>query len=528
MFNNRMLYTQSPGGVRRGLIWQSSNMDIRREGRNFIVDPYSITFGPLTIFDTNNNNKNLYTPSDTYVAPDDTIVRVQGIRPPYLHAQNISYPDFPYITQIDYKDGAPYFSFLADQYAFECEIDMYVYPDIIANFAGGSNHNPVSYQDFTYYKSSDSSPVTLRAVHNSSQLNRNQSGSSFGYVMKTSGNPDSNVNELTYPMCASPSLPMRIKGTLIYCDYPYAVASDNNSSDTAARGNIIDPIAPTQFFSNLLSQKAYPSLSLFDGSKINSPNEGNYYALSSIPSFQMDQRVRYDTTSSQTSNIQNWIMTKGTHYEGLNQDYQFFFSPICYPHSVYQGGLDSYCTISSAYGTHYDETNFLRHENPVFMSPIMNLPRANRVYSENIKEGPSQSAITYSCSLHPHRRALQWTSGNNQHSYGASFWNNSDFPFRPELVGSAVDPSSVLMPYGYSVGPLTVVNNILFNNTDVCLQWSDESILQPRFFRGNKYTVNVCPEIARHHFSARGRNTSGRYKYCGFKGTVSFFEMPNN
>jgi len=526
MFSNKIAYTQSPGGIRRGLIWQSGGEVKKTQTRNFIISPYSLSFGSYSVL--RNNGNQMTVPSDVYIADDNTTVGVQGIRPGYLNAEIPSFT-FPYITQTAYDESTEteYLSILADAYVRKFDIDFYVYPDVIQYF--NSAGNPVSTVVETWYKASDLSPVTVTLYNNVKQINGDGSGSSTGYEMLTPGNPSSNNNILTYPMMSSPSLPMRIKGTLLYADYPYAFAGENFSSRAQALNAMIAYDTITTQLSNILNGYSYPSDTNFNGSSINSPHRGSYIdGFTAIPSFQMTTGTRYDTTSSATSATQKWAMTKGIHYDGLNQDFQFFFSPIAYPFSTYNGGMDSYCIIGKSQGLNYDEIDFIQHENPVFMSPIMNLPRANRVFSENLKQTASSSSLSYTASLTPHIRPLEWTTGTVTHSGTASFWNNTANPFNPQFV-TYVGNDGVLMPYGLSYGSQKDIQSLIsFEQQDSAQVWRDENVIQPIFNKGALYSVEVCPELAKHNYGVHTSTfqSSGRYKYAGFKGKVSFFEMP--
>lgn len=526
MFSNKIAYTQSPGGIRRGLIWQSSDMNARPETRNFIISPYTLGFGAYSVL--RSNGKNMNVPADTYVADDDRVIGVQGIRPTYQNEQIPSFT-FPYVTQVltDPVTLQDYFNILADGYIRKFDIDLYVYPRVIKAF--NSNGNPVDIVVETWYKSSDLSPVFVNVYNNVKQINQDGSGSGTGYELLTPGNPASNEPMLTYPMMSSPSLPMRIKGTFLYVDYPYAFAGENFSSRAQALNAMIAYDTITTQLSNMLANEPMPSDSLFRGSKINSPHRGTYISgFNAIPAFQMTSGTRYDTTSSSTSTQQKWAMTKGVHYEGLNQDFQFFFSPIVYPYSVYQGGMDSFCIIGKDKGLSYDELDFLKHEKPVFMSPIMNLPRANRVFSERLKQTPDVDAGNYAASLIPHVRPLQWTAGSFSHSGTASYWNNTANPFNPYFVIN-VGNDGVLMPYGLSYGSQRDIQTLIrFEQQTGAQFWRDESVIQPLFNKDELYSVEVCPELAKHNYGVHTNTfqSSGRYKYAGFKGKISFFEMP--
>lgn len=526
MFSNKICYTQSPGGIRRGLIWQSSDVVPQQETRNFIISPYSLSYGSYNVL--RSNGKNMTVPADTYVADDNTTVGVQGIRPTYGN-ETIPTFTFPYITQVltDPVTQQEYYNILADGYIRKFDIDLYVYPRVIKAF--NSSGHPVDTVVETWYKSSDLSPVLVTFYNNVKQINQDGSGSATGYELLTPGNPSSNEPMLTYPMMSSPSLPMRIKGTFLFVDYPYAFAGENFSSRAQALNAMIAYDTITTQLSTMLANEPYPSDSIFSGSKINSPHRGTYIdGFNAIPTFQMTSGTRYDTTSGATSSQQKWAMTKGVHYDGLNSDFQFFFSPIAYPFSVYQGGRDSYCIIGKDQGLNYDELDFLKHEKPVFMSPIMNLPRANRVFLERLKQSPSPGAGNYAASLIPHVRPLEWTSGSYSHSGTATFWNNTNNPFNPYFVTN-VGNDGVLMPYGLGYGSQRDIQTMIrFEQQTGAQVWRDESVIQPIFNRNELYSVEVCPEIAKHNYGVHTSTfqSSGRYKYAGFKGKVSFFEMP--
>lgn len=533
MFGNRIVNTMSPGGIRRGLIWQSSQAgEHKKQNRNFVVDPYTYAYGSITAIDPK-TGKNIYFPSGTYVDSDDTVCELAGIRPSYSSQLiPITYPNFEYATTIGQKDGVDYLETLADQLAVRFDVDLYVYPNVMP-----MGNNPYSV-DEDMYQVSDYHKVDVQNFHNVSQIFSNKSAGNKGYNIKTPGNSGSNIASYRKPMCGTPSMPMRIKGTFVYCDYAYAVAGDLNSSSAIARGNIIDFQSPTTYFSNILAGISYPDMNEFEGSSINTPNQGGYYDYyPNIMVYYDISGTRYDTTSSSTSNSQEWAMTKGIikeSYAGQGiPHHQFFFSPIVYPHSVYQNGTDAYCVIGSDHGTSYDETNFLHHEMPAFMSPIFNMPRANLVYSENLKYTASPDALTYTASLHPRLRPLTWSGGSYSHASGASFWNNTDLPFKPST--NYADPKSILMPYGVDIGSENVLTNSMIEfviDQYNAQRWNNEGIVQPKLNKGDKWIMAVNPEIARHSFGVRttpnsgsGGSTSGRYKYCGFKGYVSFFEM---
>ena len=523
MFANKITYTQSPGGIRRGLIWQSSETrPARKEQRNFFISPYTYTYGDFTELIGQENVKSIVFPSGAYTNENNEIVRVQGFRPDLLNAQPVSSIVFPYATTVktDPLTGQDYLAILASALVTTYDIDCYIYPSV--------------YKDTSFYHKSYGElypgyEAPIEYYYKGRQLNKHGTISANYYFEKTPGNIDSNSEELQKPRMITPSLPMRIKGTFLFCDYAYSLSNKETGSRAAARSAYIDYETITQQLSAIFSNLPTPGQGDFLGASISSPEWGNFYTLDTIPAFTQASGVRYDDTSNAT-NSRHWRMTQGVQYDGLNCDYQFFFSPIQYPHSLYDVGGDFYCILN---GMTYDEHNFILHDTPMFMSPIMNLPRADYVNKQApIKRSPDDHTVSGfgSQHLYPHRRAMTFTPGTFNHGYSNSFWQNNGI-FKPDIA-TAIAPC-ILRPYGMDyesrVSESVDVTSIPFNIGDhEGLRFNDTPVIQPGYTKNTKYTVNVSPQIASHDFivTTNAGDCSGRYKYCGFKGTVSFFEMP--
>lgn len=500
--------------------------------RNYIVSPFTYAFGNI-IADASNcifqdrDIKQLVIPGAVGSTTDGTIDTALGVQGIYVGGIQTPLSDpglFPYVTttKMD-SQGNPYIATLADLELYTIDVDMYIFP----NKAEMTN---VIIQDLDNYD-----PRT-KTFDQAMQIHQNSSVNAKFYYERSHGNASSNYAQLQAERFITPSAPMRIKGTFLFADYPYSIARSEATSEAAALAAQVNPQLITTGLSNILASYPMPADSVFHGCNTNVEKAGgSLYQLNGMPTFQAASGVRYDecTHGDARTEIRRWRMTKGVVYNGLNEQFQMFFSPVAYPHSldIGGGGTDYKSSLS---GTNYDH-GFTKHDRPMFLSPMLVFPSidlVNETYPVYKNQAHTQ-VLTNVQNLTPLANKMTFESGTYTHSRAHSFWANPTNPFAG--LSGFTTGTAVACPAGITCrttspykDPVTSVP--LSIAQDLCYQYFTDGIIQPRLRRGQVYIQEVNPEIACHSYdflaNSGNRGGTGRYKYCGFKGKIAWFEMP--
>lgn len=476
MFGNRVTYTMSPGGVRRGLIWQSSTATPRKaDPRNYLFDYRFNGTNVLPVARYQNSQIYPGTPVWWEWLPSFTEIREFSYNYPYRTAWTTD------------ADGNNTPMIIASEYTAEMDIDAYFYPDI-KELTELITTNGINYQQFY----------------------GNDSGS-FKFYELMSGMTDSAGREYGAQM----SCPFRIKGTMIYTDYYFDIYQ-------AAGGayNIIYPETIWDSFESRLAQIEYPAFGDFKGSSAR--GKGGYTYNFPFPSFETDstpftrELVTAAGEPNYDSNQYAWTKSRRILYTGLNNHYGLYISPAIYQ-TTGNSSLGDFGRYQWNAATPNDA--ILQHNLPGFDEVHLFMPFATgNDWIWPIRDEEGEIIRT---EKHPGARPLYMeTSGNYQTPGGVCMGTNI-----ASRIAANQNNLGALRGSGIAQQAREMVPSVTIDAPDN--QWIYGQF-QPAFGLGTKMTVEISPAVA--SFRTRKQTTddirSGRFKYIGFKGIISFFEMP--
>lgn len=548
MFGN----TQSPGGIRRGPIWQSSDMGNKERDLRYLIysdgDYSNILYGISSggvVYSMN---------SGGLMMPDiaSSAHGYQEIRPDVSDAQTFNYINYPY--HIHYDTTSDPDGMFMDEFAHEksmvIDVDLYVDPYM------GSYCNPngptilvptvthhtdplFSYDGWTNVLQFGSGEKFDAKVY--SQLIDGQSVQGYSEQLTNAVDKRLQRDRAVIPCC-----PMRIKGKMVYSDYCFAMSATKVASAAAARAAIavdrpngFQASIATEFFEQKLATEM-PSYDHqgFRGAGVQSPPQGSIYQSFTLGGYQdHTSSPLIDLTDNRNGNesTQRYHYCRGNVYgdnvEG-NSDITFYFSPCIYP-MYYNGnhyaGLnqgDMSLTLATSHARELQIKDardylFAAHADPGFLSPILQVPILTAVNTE-----PGQSG-DYGAWNRPYIRSRHVTEPNPT--------NNWSRALRMAPYGSGTDDATEATglrnfdicaahgiyrtgrgsgePTYFRAGPSSVNLKI------------EKGIIQPEVNLGVKYLQDVDSACASYIAIAQTSGAfSGRYKFIGFKGTISFFE----
>lgn len=524
-FSNRIAYTQSPGGIRRGLIWQSSDIRPRQyDSRNVIfcdvpglmpsskVPGQGVTNMTPKIFADipGGLEGHIFIPNDGSISgtvPTQYLNQVpilQGADMSSLH--EFVNQMYPYVDGVDA---------MTDELSYYVDIDMYISPR--TSYVGYTNEaaerNTLDTEDISY------------KYYNLWQLNQNQEGTNKGYYNTYPGEsfpvPDSDISQyLERDRLALSPCAYRIKGRLWYSDYPYAM--------TSVPGDRTFPFTDANdFILSLMSQYTVPSDDIFVGSAAKNNEATGFYDVYTIPRMTDAYGTRYKTGGS-GSNLY-YYMNKGVVYSDADKMVQMFLSPILYPmvgstQASHQVSGDYYCRIvtNPDYQAQYNTDLFFKHATPGIISPCIKLPGVTGYDVKQI-DGTIVSP-SYK------RQTFVFGSGIN-YPYMSGMDSNTPTYLKNSTLGTCetMSFSGSAAQYSFNFTDLLERNP---TGSSPYVRFSDSTLtgwLQPKVQYHEKYIQDIDTAVSMCRTTSTsggpsGTGFSGRFKFVGFKGKLSLFE----
>lgn len=528
MFANRMMYTKSPGGIRRGLIWQSGTEITPGpvDNRYHIFTPWGVTY-------TETNWLNPYRPYSRDIelpngfpiseSGQQTIYgTATGFRVPTSNPIPLHCPLYTYIPTTDIDPNGNYFlSSFADELSYYEDVDFYLDP----------LETEVTDIDDNY----DEPIITLnnknyRIINSSHELRNAPKPFNKGYYMSSAGDCDTQLpgsSNQSYDFLKNvrwsyPSCPMRIQMRVVYSDYPFTLSGAFTGGYQQARAIEFPFDACTSYFNNILDQYNYPSDSQFAGSKIKSKNDGQYYDNFEFPSFQVTPGIRKSIYNSSITDEKFYRYTEGALYDGLDYGAQMYLTPLLYPAVIgaSRGNYNDYTLYLPSVASDVTTLYMGQHAHPYMIPPTIKMPAITRVSYSN-----QGNTVTPRYGTGGAR--LRFNSGTwHQNEYDVPFMVTSDahyFSADKSLLGAK----------GIKMNTLSTPtpSYLHFNNITGATGSFDivQGFVQPVIRKGEKYTQEfrvICSKGDTKASSNKGE-FMGRYKYLAFKGKISFFETNN-
>lgn len=533
MFGNRMLYTWGPGGVRRGLIWQSSSAGASPEDPRFwCFTPYRTNGGNSDIYDANGNV--LVSLPNGYNVENTNYHGVTGFKIPINTPIQINVPQYIYVPTYDTDpNGNPFLSSFGDENSYYEDIDFYIDPQMLT--AGGQNRQPeleIQGRDTQYVKRHY---VTL---YNNYQLTNGPSVKAYGYIANSIGevleprpSGDSYAigiwDILNRLRPSFPSCPMRIQMRVVYSDYAFAMSGAFSGGQSAADSLEFPFSLCNSYLTNILNGYNVPTDQYFNGSGIQSKLHGSFYQNFNVPTFQPISADRTETYALTSQTHKFYRYTKGALYEGLNNDFQMYVSPVMYP-GVYNidgpGMVNDYTIHLPSVASGVNTQNFGKHASPYMLPPIIKTPYLKDI----IYYGSGNQTPEY------YATRMGFTSGTIT-SNSDSNVNAATTFMTGEINSFSALRTSILGAQGVSrINTLDNPNftyEDLIQNLEPNRQRTDQitGYLQPVVNKGTKYTQEFEVITAKGDTTSRPLGTSdgalsGRFKYIGLKGKISWYE----
>lgn len=538
MFGN----TWSPGGMRRGPIWISGNQSYKDE-RWVVFSPASFS----SIFGKTANGIVNAMPSGGLMNPDMGST-YHGYQEIFLdrfdtvqHTTEFDCPLYPYETQQSQDSDGDYFtSTFADEKSLVMEIDMLIDPYFGSKCDQSGN---------ILYPTKDETVDPIQ-MSNTLQFTNSLGQDNKIYSMRDHGQGEHSLTNntdklLNYGRIITPPCPMRIRGFVVCSDYCFAMSSaiaNKSEAIAAIAGFPVDSL--TQYFEDrLMTEMPEYDHSPFYGANYTSPPSGNYYQDWTLGNF-LDHAAapRIDRTDNRNGNLteQRYFYTKGCLFgnntEG-NSDITFYFSPCLYPYYFSGGGSDLYNgDIMFRLKTRKrDETTawsaakalYGKHADPGFLSPVLYVPALGRSNAGTSDGGWYRPYVRRTAPGTNYVVNNNWppTGGGSIHlqAFGSGMPNNNRHTFN-------ICAAHGVYQDAYSPGYGSVPFYFRFNNQSDKNYVVNEGVIQPKVERGEKYLQDVTSVCANYQAGIYGNNGgfSGRYKFIGFRGTISFFETNNN
>ena len=580
--------TASPGGERRGNIWVSSQFDnIVEDANGYIfcnikgnmIPIGNQAYDPVLYSPGIDTNPSSQEPASRIYIPNSAHYQ-GGAANPYLH-----YVPFHRVLDPVWPLACPeYTTFMTaqgigsqgyDEESYYVDVDIILSPT--RGFTGwhydgeqvkGSDQ-PVNFQPYgsgeNYYFTVTNKMGEIR------ELNQDQKGHNYGYFVYSQGesfptDPSWNTSQtLERKRIGVPPCFMRIKGRLYFSDFPFVNRTLPTRLDFPS-SNV------TTWFLNQMATYTPPSDDDFigAGAKRNNVNGNAFYTpfkMKDLPACPGEYVNEY--TNSSASNdypYYQYQYAKGILYED-NDDtlQQMLFMPISYPMvsttfganattGVYsQSNGDYICRVTGVqdYQSQYNTDLFFKHSIPGFVPPIISLPGKIRSLTPDPNTA-GFSNIDGQLSYFEFNPNMVSTQQNITTSYQypkfCGLDNQSGNYLRMSTVGvpqysfnQTHTAQNQRQPQNFTPIVFTDINRASRLWADTTIQLVDKYIngfLQPSVKYHEKYIQNVDCAVARcitskignhsirdpetHQYEAIG--WSGRYKFIGFKGKISYFE----
>lgn len=513
-------YTQGPGGVRRGPIWQSSNLTPSRiDNRYHLFTPWRE--GSSSLFsEIEGNAINTKNGLPTAYAWGGAT----GFKIPTNQPTLINCPYYIYIPSTAQDSHGDYFlTSFGDEMSYYEDIDIYLSPVIMKQGSNTDFDDPVI----------ELNNQTYTLTNYAQEITNAPKAFAKGYYTKSQGEifdePTASAVKafLESQRIAYPSCPMRIQMRIVYSDYPFALSAAYTGGASSARAIEFPFESCKDYFTGILDQYVMPSDNDFNGSGISSRNGGAYYDDFSFPAFQVESGARKSKYSSTTAQNKFYRYTEGALYNGLQKSLQMYISPLMYPmvRNTDGGTNDNYdyYMLLPSYASDVNTNRFKAHAHPYMLPPVVSTPRISEIRYYSGVADPRYNPIT-----------LKFASGNF-----TSNDNNSPFMATGDLAAFSFVQGSTLGAKGVSrstsSSDYTTPTWPHFTNPQGITGNAIDHIsgyMQPKIIKGQKYIQEfrvVCVKGDTHVYTGQSETSnngafSGRYKFLGFKGKISFFE----
>ena len=515
-FGNAIAYTQSPGGVRRGLIWQSSNMGPRIDPRWHLFNPRQL----IEPYKIKTPQGNLVLPHKGLPIPGTSMSSVfTGKKLPVDNYTPLICPSYPYITRVDVDgDGNNFITSYANEKSYYQDLDFYIIPTM-TKVGSDDLDNPTEWYI-------GSGGYHIRGARGQLQNSGTPYGAGYYEISPGDYTPEGTPTalDLKYSMdrISYPASPMRIKCRVVVSDYPFTLSPKFTNYQYGAITDFNCDLCGA-YFDNILDSYTMPTASDFSGSKIQTQDSGNYYDSFGIPVFSDVCGVRKEDTTLNASiaTLRQYRKMSGILNIAADETFQMILSPVMYN---YGPGQDWNVYLPSKYyeSTAEKLTKMGKHADPYLLPPEIITP-----YVLNNPD-PYTQQTSYSEQTGYNFISGDYTAASNTGSF-----------FYDTYGTDADERASFIQPYGlfknYRSGITYPDLHFGYHIPDTPVvdrrREQPESYVQPIIQRGQKYIQEFRTSVA--VFNAQRTSSgsdyygvSGRYKYIGIKGCISWYETP--
>lgn len=509
---NKIFYTQSPGGIRRGLIWQSSNNILQVDPRQYIYTPFFAANSPSSY--AHLPGQSIQTPNNGYPISGTSYRGLIQYRPIIFNRNDFVCQLYPYRTTIGTDiNGDNFISIYSDEQTYLCEVDAFISPSMVHGDSADLEPSASNYSG----PWSNIMQLTSGGVPKNIAYYQDSPGEWLGGIINNV------AQQLEQIRISYPSAPMRIKGYFLYSDYPFTLSNIATGGYSQARLIDFPWDLITNNFINILDARSFPTDNDFSGCGMYSQEKGNYYNNFGVPAFQNNYGSRIDKPNSNDAITKSYRYTSGVLYDGLNKDYQLFLSPLLFPAVSTSFTDDTYFWLPPI-ATTLDFSDYSKHASIGIIPPMIIMPEIATCYNPG---GGNAVQITYN------NRHFVFNQGNFTHS-----GLYAPYPFMCGMTGSGYIERSALGAVGMtgpsstqSAGPtptsIIVDPSKMYGTRDY---WQHGAV-QPSLEMGQKYIQEIKTIVAKcdsfvNDSSGQYRGAyCGRYKFLGFKGKISFFEI---
>lgn len=533
MFSNVIAYTGSPGGQRRGLIWQSGSGGSIKDPRNFVQWNHSSLM------------QSDYAPADQikYYAADQTMHQsyVQGgtsyIGPPLVFGWKPNYipmrPQYiigpsgmwqvpptyrpPYhTTYVDDGQGGTTLAIIADEDMFYADIDDYWIPHKNTLLTPDPLMSPLPGSSDMNFMGWPQQPLAAGAR----QIFGDQSSLAGVYdtldrSLRVTIDPAMQGRSSIY-IGANSSAPFHIKGRAWYWDYYYTLF--NEQGVTWGR---LDPLLYIRYIDMLMQQYTPPTQ--LGGAVIGSRGRGDWFSMP-FPTF--GSSVGEYEASSAGSTFDEWDLmdktwvgfrfTRGAYMAGSPYEAGLYVSPAIAPltkdsdHAIYSKTAPQSWLLQHRPWM-LDEVII---DLPYYMNyPNTPGPLTQQPYYQPFSAMDTQSSVVRYSTLRTDNPASRWYDGSygSGTNYGGKGNGLVAMGIRKGTVGQiqTVTPAAYTRQKAIDSGLVGTLNPV----------WRKGDHLE------TPLNILVARYDITHRTSYRSLPVAGRMQIAAFKGIIGFFDF---
>lgn len=568
MFGNRLVYTQSPGGIRRGLIWQSSDVvpgptiDPRNYVWDFRVEPQPgnvpwVDMGTQGVFKKSTSFSDPYLTSVTPIFNDPNIVSGNNTYGAIFNSKildilnpvPIEVPQsvFPYYTSFieDPSTGDAYMASFGKATAYYADIEFQIRPEFLPILYSNASADQIARLIETplFTDNPESTYSTQNAFELSSDcgpMNKGYGDVSLGqpiYTDQTSSSVQLMIARAQKRVMLS-GVPLVFKGRVYFCELDFAAIANMIPAG-------IDPDNVTAFMLNEMAGYSVPGDSQFSGSKTRNNQSGNFFTDFHIGNLTKKNGYNMKHTYN-TGALTRYQLSQGIISE--NNLFTLMFSPVV-PPSCYLGSSNYDYIVRLGRGLTPPINVFEQVSIPEIAAPHLAGPVICGGLGTGTNNGEWWNSNSYYPSYIIPRYNYQGAVTGGSHfdpliCYGGNtFFNNVSNSPR----GGSYSYNGYAYPYNASLSdhsdfnesnpPFTPFHPYLDHHFTSDLQRVQMSLdtiryasMQPKIDLGEKILCEVEPVNSimnvwyNSNSSGFAGQHSGKYKFCALKGKVSLFE----